>query len=564
MQVGWDESTAGERQPRVSLWEIEPLTTFPMYPSPFPLRLKRPWPSGLPSFPGLKDGDMSINPSLMWLQGGVGDQGIQSLNFQGFGVSPWMQPRLDTSMPGLQPDVYQAMAAAALQEMRTVDSSKLASQSLLQFQQSQSASNGPASLIPRQMLQQSHPQNAYVQSFQDNQVSAQAQLLQQQLQRQHSYNDQRQQQQQVQQPQQMPQLSVQPQIPNIISALPHLASTSQSQPPTLQAIAPQCQQPSFSDSLGNPIATSDVSSVHSILGSLSQDGSSHLLSSNVSNPIITSSSIITKQVSVDPHLSSGVSHCVLPQVEQFGTQQSNVSELANLLPPFPGREYSSYQGTADPQNNLLFGVSIDSSSLMAQHGLQNLKNIGSENDSLSLPFAASNFTSAVGTDFPLNSEMTTSSCVDESGFLQSSENVEQVNTSNRTFVKVHKSGSFGRSLDISKFSSYDELRSELARLFGLEGQLEDPQRSGWQLVFVDRENDVLLLGDDPWQEFVNNVWYIKILSPLEVQQMGKEGLSSMSSVPGQRLSNNNCDDYLSRQELRSSSNGVASMGSLDY
>ncbi|MCL7034973.1 hypothetical protein MKW94_024787 [Papaver nudicaule] len=39
----------GERQPRVSLWEIEPLTTFPMYPSSFPLRLKRPWPSCLPN-----------------------------------------------------------------------------------------------------------------------------------------------------------------------------------------------------------------------------------------------------------------------------------------------------------------------------------------------------------------------------------------------------------------------------------------------------------------------------------------------------------------------------------
>uniref|UniRef100_M1CBA9 Auxin response factor 6 n=1 Tax=Solanum tuberosum TaxID=4113 RepID=M1CBA9_SOLTU len=39
----WDESTAGERQPRVLLWEIEPLTTFLMYPSPFSLRLKRPW-----------------------------------------------------------------------------------------------------------------------------------------------------------------------------------------------------------------------------------------------------------------------------------------------------------------------------------------------------------------------------------------------------------------------------------------------------------------------------------------------------------------------------------------
>ncbi|XP_044503931.1 auxin response factor 6-like isoform X2 [Mangifera indica] len=563
VKVGWDESTAGDRQPRVSLWEIEPLTTFPMYPSPFPFRLKRPWPSVLPSFHGLKDGDMSMNSPLMWLPGGYGDQGIQSLNFQGFGVSPWMQPRLEASMPGLQPDVYQTMAAAAaLQEMRTGDSSKLASQSLLQFQQSQSISNGAASNIPRQMLQPSHSQNAFLQNFQENQVSAQAQLLQQHLQRQLSYNDQRQQQQQVQQSQQLHQLSVQQQIPNVISALPHLASASQSQPPTLQDIPPQCQQPNFSDSLRNPIATTDVSSMHNILGSLSQDGASHLLNSNASVPVI-SSPMLSKQVAVDSRLASGVTHCILPQVEQLGTQQSNVSELTNLLPPFPGREYSSYYGSGDPQNNLLFGVSIDSSSLMAQHGLPNLKNIGTESESLSLPFATSNFTSAVGTDFPLNSDMTTSSCVDESGFLQSSENVDQVNPPPRTFVKVHKLGTFGRSLDISKFSSYDELRGELARMFALEGQLEDPQRSGWQLVFVDRENDVLLLGDDPWQEFVNNVWHIKILSPLEVQQMGK-GVSSVTSVPGQRLTSNNCNNYMSRQELRSCSNGVASMGSLDY
>ncbi|WVY89635.1 hypothetical protein V8G54_035149 [Vigna mungo] len=52
VKVGWDESTAGERQPRVSLWEIEPLTTFPMYPSLFPLRLKRPWHPGTSSFHG--------------------------------------------------------------------------------------------------------------------------------------------------------------------------------------------------------------------------------------------------------------------------------------------------------------------------------------------------------------------------------------------------------------------------------------------------------------------------------------------------------------------------------
>lgn len=65
---------------------------------------------------------------------------------------------------------------------------------------------------------------------------------------------------------------------------------------------------------------------------------------------------------------------------------------------------------------------------------------------------------------------------------------------------------------------------------------------------------------------MNNVWYIKILSPLEVQQMGKEGLNRVASVPSQKLSNgsNTCDDYVSRQDLRNSSNGIASLGSLDY
>ncbi|KAG6510429.1 hypothetical protein ZIOFF_028450 [Zingiber officinale] len=52
-----------ERGSQESLWEIEPLTTFPMYPSSFPLRLKRPWPSDLPSLHGGRD-------DLMWLRDG--------------------------------------------------------------------------------------------------------------------------------------------------------------------------------------------------------------------------------------------------------------------------------------------------------------------------------------------------------------------------------------------------------------------------------------------------------------------------------------------------------------
>eukprot|EP00252_Welwitschia_mirabilis_P016040 TRINITY_DN354_c0_g2_i1.p1 TRINITY_DN354_c0_g2~~TRINITY_DN354_c0_g2_i1.p1 ORF type:complete len:139 (+),score=26.28 TRINITY_DN354_c0_g2_i1:77-493(+) len=131
-------------------------------------------------------------------------------------------------------------------------------------------------------------------------------------------------------------------------------------------------------------------------------------------------------------------------------------------------------------------------------------------------------------------------------------------------VQVYRHGSVGRILDISRFSSYLELRSELARMFGLEGELEDPRRSGWQLVFVDKENDALLVGDDPWEEFVNNVWYIKILSPLEVQQMSQAGFELLSSIPSRENTGSANEDYITEQESQNISSAITSAVTLDY
>ncbi len=60
-------------------------------------------------------------------------------------------------------------------------------------------------------------------------------------------------------------------------------------------------------------------------------------------------------------------------------------------------------------------------------------------------------------------------------------------------------------MDIRNFHNYGELcsiaelRSKLAQMFNSEGILDGPVKSGWQLVFVDHENDTLLVGDDPWE-----------------------------------------------------------------
>jgi len=66
-------------------------------------------------------------------------------------------------------------------------------------------------------------------------------------------------------------------------------------------------------------------------------------------------------------------------------------------------------------------------------------------------------------------------------------------------MKVHKQGSLvGRAIDLSRLSSYNDLLSELERLFGMEGLLKDPDK-GWRILYTDSENDIMVVGDDPWQ-----------------------------------------------------------------
>jgi hypothetical protein len=50
-------------------------------------------------------------------------------------------------------------------------------------------------------------------------------------------------------------------------------------------------------------------------------------------------------------------------------------------------------------------------------------------------------------------------------------------------------------------------------MFGIQGQLEDPYRTDWKLVYVDHENDILLVGDDPWEYVPTSVSFISSVHP---------------------------------------------------
>ncbi|KAK8979740.1 hypothetical protein V6N11_065947 [Hibiscus sabdariffa] len=255
----------------------------------------------------------------------------------------------------------------------------------------------------------------------------------------------------------------------------------------------------------------------------------------------------------------------LPQqswAPKYTHSQVNAFDSTSSLPQvFPGKDavIEPEVGNCDAQNSGLFGNNISYG-----HGhllpttVHAIATSSCEVDVPSIPLGDSFQNPLYG-------------CMQDSSDLQSTGQVDP-STPTQTFVKVYKSGSVGRSLDISRFHSYHELREELAQMFGIEGKLEDPLRSGWQLVFVDRENDILLLGDDPWESelhtserlhflayswyltvalsevafqilcsglinaFVYNVWYIKILSPEDVQKMGEQQAEPFSpTTPGQRI-----------------------------
>ncbi|XP_060205381.1 auxin response factor 2A [Lycium barbarum] len=99
-------------------------------------------------------------------------------------------------------------------------------------------------------------------------------------------------------------------------------------------------------------------------------------------------------------------------------------------------------------------------------------------------------------------------------------------SSTRSCTKVHKQGrALGRSVDLAKFNNYDELIAELDQLFDFNGELKAGSKS-WLVVYTDDEGDMMLVGDDPWQEFCGMVRKIFIYTKEEVQRMNPGTLNS--------------------------------------
>ncbi|KAJ6819606.1 auxin response factor 19-like [Iris pallida] len=229
----------------------------------------------------------------------------------------------------------------------------------------------------------------------------------------------------------------------------------------------------------------------------------------------------------------------------------------------------------DPRNNVLFGVNIDgplgiplTPDPLLVDSIDSEKYQNHFSGSMVANYNASKdaqqelSSSMVSQSFGVP-DMPFDSTIDESSFLNKTSWPPAPQFPRmRTYTKVYKRGAVGRSIDMSRYSGYDDLKHDLARMFSIEGQLEDRQRIGWKLVYVDLENDVLLVGDDPWEEFVGCVRCIKILSPQEVQQMSLDGDLGNKVLPNQTCSSSDGGNAWRGQCDQNSGNPSA--GSFDH
>lgn len=120
--------------------------------------------------------------------------------------------------------------------------------------------------------------------------------------------------------------------------------------------------------------------------------------------------------------------------------------------------------------------------------------------------------------YPLDTEsdIPSASCEPEKSSFRSQElHTRQI----RSCTKVHMQGiAVGRAVDLTQFNCYEDLLEKLENMFEIEGELCVVPKK-WQVVYTDVEDDIMMVGDDPWHEFCNMVRKIFIYTTEEAKRL---------------------------------------------
>lgn len=196
----------------------------------------------------------------------------------------------------------------------------------------------------------------------------------------------------------------------------------------------------------------------------------------------------------------------LPALSSPSTYWSNPKRGETAVEPFASVNKESAEKRPGTSNGcMLFGiqlVDIQENSPLGEDRL--LPSLGAESDGHSEPLNVNR------TDVP------SLSCEPETSCIRTPQSQSK---HIRSCTKVHMQGvAVGRAVDLTRFEGYEDLLSKLGEMFDIGGELYGSTKK-WQVVYTDDEDDMMMVGDDPWHEFCSIVRKIFIYSTDEVKRL---------------------------------------------
>ncbi|THU51327.1 hypothetical protein C4D60_Mb06t29850 [Musa balbisiana] len=112
----------------------------------------------------------------------------------------------------------------------------------------------------------------------------------------------------------------------------------------------------------------------------------------------------------------------------------------------------------------------------------------------------------------------------------------------RSCTKVHMQGmAVGRAVDLTRFYGYGELLQKLEEMFNIKGELYGAVKK-WEVIYTDDEDDIMMVGDDPWHEFCSMVRKIYIYTCEEAKRLTpRVKLPAVGKVIGPLPKKASCD-----------------------
>ncbi|GER38947.1 auxin response factor [Striga asiatica] len=132
------------------------------------------------------------------------------------------------------------------------------------------------------------------------------------------------------------------------------------------------------------------------------------------------------------------------------------------------------------------------------------------------------------------SDVPSASCEPEKSCLRSSH--EPHGRQSRSCTKVHMQGiAVGRAVDLTRFDCYEDLLKKFEEMFEIFGELRGSTKK-WQVVYTDFEDDMMMVGDDPWHEFCTMVKKIYIYTTEEAKRLAPKIKFPLPDVKSSKLS----------------------------